>query len=204
MVDKFWPATCQFPPKNIRGNEILFNYCPKIYDRKKKIWVIRSETLVEGCKGWERKAYEFPGHKVYSIAVDSLFFLSFTKRVFRHPDLPASSPVRHFASGNLKARCGVAILALSRFNFAKAHTFYRYVRGGQQKLVHIYMCDLSPLFPQMGIFLLYRPANRLISLVPTICLCTARRNSIGIDPYNHLVLILKKYSNKHDNYRPFH
>ena len=170
----------------------------------KKNWVKRSETHVEGCKGWERKAYEFPGHKVYSIAVDSLFFLSFTKRVFRHPDLPASSPVRHFASGNLKARCGVAILALSRFNFAKAHTFYRYVRGGQQKLVHIYMCDLSPLFPQMGIFLLYRPANRLISLVPTICLCTARRNSIGIDPYNHLVLILKKYSNKHDNYRPFH
>lgn len=58
-------------------------------------------------------------------------------------------------------------------------------------MVHIYMCDLSPLFPQMGIFLLYKPANRLISLVPTICLCTARRNSIGIDPYNHLVLILK-------------
>ena len=80
---------------------------------------------------------------------------------------------------------------LSRFNFAKAHTFYHYVRGGQQKLVHIYMCDLSPLFPQMGIFLLYKPANRLISLAPTICLCTARRNSIGIDPYNHLVLILK-------------
>ena len=37
MVDKFWPATCQFTPKNIRGNEILFNYCPKIYDRKKKL-----------------------------------------------------------------------------------------------------------------------------------------------------------------------
>ena len=112
MVDKFWPATCQFTPKNIRGNEILFNYCPKIYDRKKNS-VIRSETLVEGCKGWERKAYEFPGHKVYSIAVDSLFSLSFTKRVFRHPDLPASSPVRHFASGNLKTRCRVAILAAS-------------------------------------------------------------------------------------------
>ena len=76
-------------------------------------WLIRSETLFEGCKGWERKAYEFPGHKVYSIAVDSLFFLSFTKRVFRHPDLPASSPVKHFASGNLKTRCRVAILAAS-------------------------------------------------------------------------------------------
>ena len=76
---------------------------------EKKNSVIRSETLVEGCKGWERKAYEFPGHKVYSIAVDSLFFLSFTKRVFRHPDLPASS----LASGNLKTRCRVAILAAS-------------------------------------------------------------------------------------------
>ena len=145
MVDQFWPAACQFPPKNIRGNEILFKQCPKIYDRKKKL-VIRSETLVEGCKGWESKAYEFPRHKAYLIPLDSLFFLSFTKHVFRHPDLPASSPVRHFASGNLKARCGVAILALSRFNFAKAHTFYRYVRGGQQKLVHMHMCDLSPLF----------------------------------------------------------
>ena len=112
MVDKFWPATCQFTPKNIRGNEILFHYCPKIYDRKKNS-VIRSETLFEGCKGCERKAYEFPGHKVYSIAVDSLFFLSFTKRVFRHPDLLASSPVRHFAYGNLKTRCRVAILAAS-------------------------------------------------------------------------------------------
>ena len=35
MVDQFWPATCQFTPKNSRGNETFFNYCPKIYDRKK-------------------------------------------------------------------------------------------------------------------------------------------------------------------------
>ena len=70
MVDQFWSAACQFPPKNIRGNEILFNYCPKIYDRKKL-----SDTFRDTCRrmqGWERKAYEFPGHKVYSIAVDLL------------------------------------------------------------------------------------------------------------------------------------
>ena len=61
-----------------------------------------SDTFRDTCRRMQRlqkrKAYEFPGHKVYSIADDSLFFLSFTKRVFRHPDLPASSPVRHFAS----------------------------------------------------------------------------------------------------------
>ena len=41
MVDQFWPAACQFPPKNIRGNEILFKQCPKIYDRKKKLVIVQ-------------------------------------------------------------------------------------------------------------------------------------------------------------------
>ena len=54
MVDKFWPLRANFPPKNIRGNEILFNYCPKIYDRKKKL----SDTFRDTCRRMQRLGKE--------------------------------------------------------------------------------------------------------------------------------------------------
>lgn len=97
--------------KNIRGNEILFNYCFKIYDRKKNL-VICLEIFVEGCKGWERKVYEFFGYKVYLIVVDLLFFLSFIKCVFRYFDLLVFFFVRYFVIGNLKIWCCVVILVV--------------------------------------------------------------------------------------------